>query len=138
MTKEYIGVKKVTAWEQDGKDGAPGYAVKYPDGYTSWSPKDVFEASYFPLADTGNKISQADVDAFVGDVKGVQFDEKTTLVTAETITGFRQYEVSSCVDPANYDHALGVSIATERIKDRIWPMLGFVLQWAKCGLKAKA
>ena len=61
---------------------------------------------------------------------------KTTIVKAETVTGFRQYEVSSCVDPANYDHALGVSIATERIKDRIWPMLGFVLQWATKGLKS--
>ena len=46
MTKEYVGVKLVTAWPQDGKDGQPGYAVKYEDGYTSWSPKDVFEAAY--------------------------------------------------------------------------------------------
>lgn len=27
----------------------PGYAVKYPDGYISWSPKDVFEAAYLPM-----------------------------------------------------------------------------------------
>lgn len=25
---------------------APGYLVKYPDGYESWSPKDVFEVAY--------------------------------------------------------------------------------------------
>jgi hypothetical protein len=24
----------------------PGYLVKYPDGYVSWSPKDVFENAY--------------------------------------------------------------------------------------------
>jgi hypothetical protein len=134
MTKTYIGVKMVTAWERE-KDGKPGYDVKYGDGYISWSPKDVFEAAYLPLAaGPNNKISQADVDAFVGTIENSQLDEKTTIVMAETITGFRQYEVSSCVDPANYDHALGVSIATERIKDRIWPMLGFVLQWAVKGL----
>ena len=136
MTKTYIGVKMVTAWEQDVKDGQPGYAVKYSDGYTSWSPKIAFEAAYLSLAEGHlNKISQEDVDAFMGTITDQQLDEKTTLVTVEAITGFRQYEVSSCVDPANYDHALGVSIATERIKNRIWPMLGFVLQWATKGLK---
>lgn len=45
MTKSYIGTKEILAWEQE-KDGKPGYAVKYPDGYISWSPKDVFEAAY--------------------------------------------------------------------------------------------
>jgi hypothetical protein len=136
MTKTYIGVKMVTAWEQE-KEGKSGYAVKYSDGYISWSPKEVFEAAYFCLEDGhNNKIVQNDVDAFIGKITDSQLDEKTTIVTAETLTGFRQYEVSSCVDPANYDHALGVSIATERIKDRIWPMLGFVLQWAVKGLKA--
>lgn len=48
MTHEYIGTKQVTAWSQD-KDGAPGYAVKYADGYISWSPADVFEAAYIDI-----------------------------------------------------------------------------------------
>lgn len=45
MTHRYIGTKEITAWEQE-KDGQPGYAVKYADGYISWSPRDVFEAAY--------------------------------------------------------------------------------------------
>ena len=45
MTYRYIGTKEITAWEQE-KDGQPGYAVKYADGYTSWSPRDVFKAAY--------------------------------------------------------------------------------------------
>lgn len=48
MTQEYIGTKQVTAWEQE-KDGQPGYAVKYADGYVSWSPKDVFEQAYMAI-----------------------------------------------------------------------------------------
>lgn len=48
MTQSYIGTKQILAWEQD-KDGQPGYAVKYPDGYISWSPKDVFESAYLPM-----------------------------------------------------------------------------------------
>lgn len=27
-----------------------GYKVRYPDGYTSWSPKNVFEESYRPIS----------------------------------------------------------------------------------------
>lgn len=46
MTHKYIGTKIITAWSALGKDGIPGYGVKYEDGYTSWSPKDVFEAAY--------------------------------------------------------------------------------------------
>ncbi|WP_024349648.1 DUF2829 domain-containing protein [Aurantimonas coralicida] len=50
MTQDYYGTKRITAWPATGEDGqAEGYAVKYADGYTSWSPKDVFEAAYQPL-----------------------------------------------------------------------------------------
>lgn len=45
MTHRYIGTKEVVAWIAE-KDGKPGYGVKYEDGYTSWSPKDTFEAAY--------------------------------------------------------------------------------------------
>lgn len=45
MTEKYIGTKEILAWVQE-KNGKPGYAVKYADGYISWSPKDVFEAAY--------------------------------------------------------------------------------------------
>lgn len=35
--------------EQSGTENLEGYIVKYPDGYISWSPKDVFEKAYRPL-----------------------------------------------------------------------------------------
>lgn len=31
-------------------DGTPGYEVTYEDGYKSWSPADVFDKAYTPLA----------------------------------------------------------------------------------------
>ena len=43
--KNYIFFKIVKAEPQE-KDGRPGYKVVYPDGYVSWSPKDVFEKAY--------------------------------------------------------------------------------------------
>lgn len=47
MTKHYYGTKQVTAWPE-ARDGRDGYAVRYEDGYTSWSPADAFEAAYKP------------------------------------------------------------------------------------------
>lgn len=51
--KKYISCKCVEAepckaWKDMGthKVGEDGYKVVYPDGYVSWSPKDVFEAAY--------------------------------------------------------------------------------------------
>ena len=48
MTQDYYGTKRITAWESE-KNGEPGYAVKYRDGYMSWSPKVEFESAYQPL-----------------------------------------------------------------------------------------
>ena len=46
----------------DGK-GAPGYKVRYEDGYVSWSPKDVFEQCYrkVTVAETLLVITRTDV-----------------------------------------------------------------------------
>lgn len=46
--QQYIGTKIIQASSQD-RDEEPGYAVRYPDGYDSWSPRDVFEAAYQPM-----------------------------------------------------------------------------------------
>lgn len=43
--KSYIGSKIIQA-EPEVKEGQDGYKVVYPDGYVSWSPKDVFEVAY--------------------------------------------------------------------------------------------
>ena len=53
MTQHYVGTKIVEAWNEP-RDDMPGYAVKYPDGYTSWSPFNVFEEAYLPLGHLGN------------------------------------------------------------------------------------
>lgn len=41
-----------------------GYRVRYPDGYESWSPKDVFEAAYHPF--TGMTFGEAIMAAKLG------------------------------------------------------------------------
>ena len=132
----YIGVKCVKA-EPMVKDDKDGYKVVYPDGYESWSPKDEFEKAYFQI-EREDKLSQGDIDRFIS-ISGYQdmSDSKTTLVRARLLTGFVDYEASSCVDPANYNGRIGYEIGMEHIKDRLWKMLGFVLQWARYGLEEK-
>ena len=51
--QKYIGTKIIEAepckaWKDTKlhKAGEDGYTVRYPDGYESWSPKDVFEEAY--------------------------------------------------------------------------------------------
>lgn len=57
--RQYIGTKIIQAESStrgecykgpdvlnSEKANEPGYRVKYPDGYESWSPKDVFEETY--------------------------------------------------------------------------------------------
>lgn len=54
MTKDYYGTKRITAWPLIGENPATGasefgMAVKYADGYISWSPEGVFNAAYQPI-----------------------------------------------------------------------------------------
>ena len=64
--KLYIGSKLITAYPLDecsflknfkgqdvsSRDTRPGYLVKYPDGYKSWSPKETFEIAYREVTDS--------------------------------------------------------------------------------------
>jgi N4 Gp49/Sf6 Gp66 family protein len=134
MTQFYIGVKIIEAWKEE-KDGNPGYGVKYPDGYVSWSPKEAFEKAYLPMGLDPSKVSELMVIDFIKNHEIIKLDPKTTLLKAELITGFTQYETSSCVDPKNFSEKIGEEICISRVKDSIWKFLGFVVQWGRFGLK---
>ena len=47
-------------------------------------------------------------------------------------------ESSSCVSKENYDQKLGFEICMEQIRDRVWYLLGFLLQTAVNGVKRKS
>lgn len=146
MTQYYIGFKQVEAWEQE-KDGAPGYAVRYPDGYQSWSPKEVFEAAYLPMGHelgvfegqtvkvaNQNTVTPEMVHNFIVSCESMQLDEKTTHVKATLANGFVIHETSSCVDPARFDMKIGEGICRNRIENQVWKLLGFLLQTARFGV----
>lgn len=132
MTQHYIGTKQIVAWEQE-KDGKPGYAVKYPDGYVSWSPKDVFEAAYLAQGHDGSRIHEQMVNDFIAKHESTRMGNHTVvLVTLRN--GFTLIEESACVDPANYDQAIGEQYALQKAKSRVWNYLGFLLATARNGI----
>ena len=116
-----------------------GYEVTYPDGYKSWTPKDVADAAYYLLSENndGTKILKEDVENFITNVDVTTIGEKTTVVNAHTRSGFDTVRHSSCVDPKNYSEELGKQYAMEEVVNDLWAHLGFVLQWAKYGINVK-
>lgn len=64
MTQYFVGVKIIEAWDQE-KDGQPGYAVKYEDGYISWSPKETFEKAYYPMGLDPSKVNEKMLLGFI-------------------------------------------------------------------------
>ena len=153
--KKYIGCKLLKAepmtrgayneyrgWTipEDEDPAEPGYFVRYPDGYVSWSPKPVFEQAYMEVDDnkdlpSGISIGQRMVDEFVAYTETITMGDRTTVVRCVLQNGFEIVESSACVDPRNYSEELGRKICMEKIKDKIWALLGFLLQTAWHGIR---
>ena len=55
--------------------------------------------------------------------------------TLTCLTGFEVHGQAACVKPENFDLNVGANYARIKAEDKIWEGLGFVLQWAKYGLK---
>ena len=115
-----------------------GYEVTYPDGYKSWSPKEVADAAYFPIKDeNGDTIKPQDIDNLIVDCYSVKVGTKNTNTTVVTRTGFEAHGQSGCVKAENFDLAIGEQYAKPKALNQLWFAMGFVLQWAKYGLKQK-
>ena len=136
--KKYIGCKLLKAepmtrgayneyrgWtipeDEDPED--PGYFVRYPEGYVSWSPKHIFEQAYMEVNDnkdlpSGISIGQKMVDEFVAYTETITMGDRTTVVRCVLRNGFEIVESSACVDPRNYSEELGQKICMEKMELR--------------------
>ena len=144
--EKYIGVKIVKAkpmmlieaeelLQRKIKSGnEEGYLVEYEDGYQSWSPKEALEKAYRKFGSDKNTVTQDDVDSFIVGIDSTQIGDKTTVVKATLANGFILVESSSCVDVNNFDMKVGTEICIEKIKDKVWFLLGFLLQCGNEGL----
>lgn len=113
-----------------------GYEVTYPDGYKSWSPAKEFEKAYYKLEDlAGDVLKENDIKRFIKGIENVKVGTKTTNTTLTCLTGFEAHGQAACVKPENFDLNVGANYARIKAEDKIWEGLGFVLQWAKYGLK---
>lgn len=147
--KKYLGVKLIEAEpmtyfefakekygtvREDAVD-SEGYKVKYSDDYVSFSPKEVFEKAYLPLADEeGKKIIEEDVDKFVKEATETKYGERTTLLHATLRNDFIITESSTCVEAENYSSTVGYEVCVDNIRKKIWELLGFVLKWGRNGI----
>lgn len=158
--KQYIGTKLIEAEEAYRVDGKVvtlpenkvpcgykverGYKVRYADGYESFSPKEVFECAYLPLEVNGKlktaapSISAEMVERFIDHHETATMGGKTTVVRAVLKNGFVIVESSSCVSEENYDEKLGEEVCMERIMNKVWELLGFLLQTAVGGVSGEA
>lgn len=134
--KEKYGENQIeTDFSKENKD-KEGYKVVYQDGYVSWSPKEVFEKAYLHLEDIeGKSVKQADVDNFIKFYEDFKLGDKTTVVKATLLNNFEIIGSSSCVDPSNFNQDLGINYSLEEIKDKVWGLLGFLLQCGVNGFK---
>lgn len=106
------------------------------DGYKSWSPAKEFEKAYYKLEDpAGDVLKENDIKRFIKGIENVKVGTKTTNTTLTCLTGFEVHGQAACVKPENFDLNVGSNYARIKAEDKIWEGLGFVLQWAKYGLK---
>ena len=53
---------------------------------------------------------------------------KCTIVSVQLKNGFVIVESNTCVNPINYDEAMGTSICIEKIKNKLLELEGYKLQ----------
>lgn len=133
--KKYIVCELVEA-EESGE----GYRVYHKDDMEAYCPKDLFNKVYIEVNDnkdlpSGVSIGQQMVDDFIDKVESMTMGEKTTVTQITLKNGFIITESSSCVDPKNYSMEIGEEINLEHAKNKIWELLGFLLQTAYHGFE---
>lgn len=144
VSQFYVGVKQVFAYPEV-LHGSAGYHLVWhygtPRELHGWMEKEEFESGYLPMgADGGNgtRVTPQMVVAMMGLAPPPMVEKvgrQTAMVQARLLTGFEITEVSACVDPANFDLDRGSDLAKDKIAAKVWHLLGFVLGWARNGLK---
>lgn len=60
-------------------------------------------------------------------IESTKMGQKTTVVHLTLPNGFELVESAACVDPNEYNQAIGEKVALDRIKDKIWLIEGYLL-----------
>ena len=86
------------------------------------------------------KVTQKEIDRLMDGAEVHCMTEfgKCTVVTVKLANGFILTESSACVDPDNYNQALGKKLCMDRIENRLWELEGYALQRKVHELKEEA
>lgn len=75
-----------------------------------------------------NKLSQEDIESAIVSEEYTKMGMKTTVCLLTLRNGFEIVGTSGCVDPLNFDEAIGRKFAKEQAVDKIWMLEGYKLQ----------
>ena len=76
---------------------------------------------------SNNKVSLEDVEERFSKGKLSDYRIQNMTIVIWDWYGWKILETSACVDVFNYNHEIGMKICIDKIKDRIWKMLGYEL-----------
>ena len=83
---------------------------------------------------TAPRITLADIEAVIEDEQYLVSKNSTLTICVLTLrNGFTVTGESACVSPENYDAEVGRNIARDKAKDKVWPLLGFMLADVRVG-----
>jgi hypothetical protein len=75
-----------------------------------------------------NTVTESQVQEKIKEQACIKVGEKTTVCLTILHNGFEIVTSSSCVDPSNYDHAVGSEYAKKKALDKLWELEGYLLQ----------
>lgn len=77
-----------------------------------------------------NTVTQEHIDLLIkqSEIQVFKTGQKTCVVTLILSSGFEITASSACVDPVNYDEAMGKQICLKKIEDKLWELEGYLLQ----------
>jgi hypothetical protein len=82
------------------------------------------------MSEKPHTVIQSYIDGILenSEVQDYIIFDKVTVVHVKLPNGFVLTETSGCIDPANYNHQLGLEVCMQKIEDKIWYLEGYLLQ----------
>lgn len=74
------------------------------------------------------KVDESYIDAIIEQSTELYWEPfpGVTVVAWQLPNGFVIEEMSGCIDPANYQLEIGLEIARERLKSKLWMLEGYL------------
>jgi hypothetical protein len=78
-------------------------------------------------ASPGERVTPEYIKSRIAAVKYFSPEGTVTMCSLTLDNGYSVRGESACVDPANYDGAIGRKLAYDKAFDALWPLFGFLL-----------